>query len=214
MIYSRKSRFIGGSCDQRGGSLTAVGPASAKAIQNLVAHLGEVAGRNLDPDLRPAFKLTPKVFRRTYACTQVILHALGLGGLDLVSLQEAMGHSRLDTTRVYLSNVASYLNAHLGRVNNGLGARRSPIRPGTTRSEDRRATKRDRFPQLVAAFPSDGVGDAEGRPRTVERHRRGRSHTDTVAATCWSAPPGRPKTGSRLWGCWMRVMDGPPSTRA
>jgi site-specific recombinase XerD len=49
------------------------------------------------------------VLRRTFACTNVILHAMGLAGLDLVSLQQAMGHERLDTTQIYLADVADYL---------------------------------------------------------------------------------------------------------
>ncbi len=122
IVFSRASRFIGGSRTEREWIPDRSKPASTKAIQNLVATLSDLAQDELDPTLAPPFKLTPKVFRRTYACTQVILHALGLGGLDLVSLQQAMGHSRLDTTRVYLANVASYLNAHMKRVNTGAGA--------------------------------------------------------------------------------------------
>jgi hypothetical protein len=60
---------------------------------------------------RPA-RATPKVLRRTYACRDLILSELRGGGhgLDLRSLQEAMGHESLETTALYLSDVSSYLN--------------------------------------------------------------------------------------------------------
>ena len=66
----------------------------------------------LAPELRPPFALTPKVLRRTYACCNLILSELRGGGhgLDLRSLQEAMGHESLETTALYLSDVSSYLN--------------------------------------------------------------------------------------------------------
>jgi integrase len=86
--------------------------ASERAMRLFLERVQKAADERLDPALAPSFKLTPKVLRRTFACTQVILHELGLGGLDLVSLKDALGHSSLDTTRVYLSDVGSYLNRH------------------------------------------------------------------------------------------------------
>ena len=76
----------------------------------------------LAPAERPRHLITPRVLRRTYACLNVILHAVGLGGLDLVSLHHAMGHERLDTTQVYLSDVADYLNRVRRPMGIGLGA--------------------------------------------------------------------------------------------
>jgi integrase len=57
------------------------------------------------------------VLRRTFACIQLILARLGLGGLDLLELQEAMGHESLDTTRVYLSDVQDYLGQMIDKTN-------------------------------------------------------------------------------------------------
>jgi site-specific recombinase XerD len=48
--------------------------------------------------------------RRTFACTQLILHALGLGGLELRGLQKALGHVSLETTQLYLADVHAYLS--------------------------------------------------------------------------------------------------------
>ena len=70
--------------------------------------------------------LTPKVLRRTYACMNLIASSLlgdGLG-LDLRSLQEAMGHERLDTTAMYLSDVSHYLNRFRRPVSIADAARR------------------------------------------------------------------------------------------
>ncbi len=83
---------------------------SAQSIRRFYRSLQSTCEEQLKPDLAPNFAITPKVMRRTFACMHVILHSEGGGGLDLVSLQEAMGHESLETTRVYLSDVASYLN--------------------------------------------------------------------------------------------------------
>jgi hypothetical protein len=73
------------------------------------------------------------VARRSYACLQLILHELNRGGLDLFSLQQAMGHGRLDVTERDLSDVLSYLQRvqqadeqRRRRTND----RRDPARPG------------------------------------------------------------------------------------
>ena len=77
----------------------------------------------LPPELVPHFPLTPKVMRRTFACTQLILHALGLGGMDVRTLQKAMGHDRLDTTQKYMADVEDYINASKRHVNTRDGVR-------------------------------------------------------------------------------------------
>ncbi len=90
-----------------------------KAVRTAVAKVRELAeeavkqGR-MDSSLLPPFALTPKVLRRTYACTNVILSSeMGAGcGLDLRSLQDALGHESLETTAMYLSDVSAYLNRH------------------------------------------------------------------------------------------------------
>jgi len=84
--------------------------ASEQAIRKTLKRLQKQLEARLEPAERPRYLITPKVLRRTFACLNVILHSLGLGGLDLVSLQHAMGHERLDTTQVYLADVADYLN--------------------------------------------------------------------------------------------------------
>ena len=65
----------------------------------------------------------PKVMRRTFACTQLILHSLNLGGMDIRTLQKAMGHERLDTTQRYLADAEEYIGAVKRHVNTGGGAR-------------------------------------------------------------------------------------------
>jgi site-specific recombinase XerD len=71
-----------------------------------------VAKKRLSPELLPSFALSPKVLRRTYACTHLIMASeLGAGyGMDIRSLQDAMGHESLETTAMYLSDVSAYLN--------------------------------------------------------------------------------------------------------
>jgi integrase len=70
-----------------------------------------VAKKRLAPELLPSFALSPKVLRRTYACTHLIMASeLGAGyGMDIRSLQDAMGHESLETTAMYLSDVSAYL---------------------------------------------------------------------------------------------------------
>lgn len=109
MLFSRYSRFVGGSTSEQEWIVDKKRHTGQKPLRRIAHKLGELARTQLSLDVAPSFELTPKVFRRTYACTHVILHAMGLGGLDLVSLQEAMGHEGLETTEVYLSDVRSYL---------------------------------------------------------------------------------------------------------
>lgn len=89
-------------------------PKAARTVFVKLQELAEDAVRDgrLAGELLPPFALTPKVLRRTYACCNLIAsEVLGAGhGLDLRSLQEAMGHESLETTAIYLSDVASYLS--------------------------------------------------------------------------------------------------------
>jgi len=89
-------------------------PKAARTVCAKVQGLAEDAVRNgaMPAELLPPFAVTPKVLRRTYACCNLIAsELLGAGnGLDLRSLQEALGHSSLETSAMYLSDVASYLN--------------------------------------------------------------------------------------------------------
>lgn len=97
-------------------------PTSAQAVRKTLRRLQAQLEAQLPAAERPRHQITPKVLRRTYACLNVILHALGLGGLDLVSLQGSMGHERLDTTQVYLADVADYLNRIRRPMGIALGA--------------------------------------------------------------------------------------------
>jgi integrase len=90
---------------------------TTKAVRTTVSKVRDlaeeaVAKSRMKPELLPPFSLSPKVLRRTYACTHLI-SALELGagyGMDIRSLQDAMGHESLETTAIYLSDVSAYLN--------------------------------------------------------------------------------------------------------
>ncbi|HEY3462565.1 MAG TPA: hypothetical protein VGK62_03815, partial [Gaiellaceae bacterium] len=84
-------------------------PCGAKPFQRLCRMVQAEAERLLPLELTPNFKVTPHVLRRTFACLKLIENALGLGGMDVVTLQGVMGHEDLATTRDYLSDVDSYL---------------------------------------------------------------------------------------------------------
>jgi integrase len=57
-------------------------------------------------------------------CNQLILARLGgLGGMDLEQLREALGHSSLTTTQVYLADVNEYLGQTIKRISTGDAAR-------------------------------------------------------------------------------------------
>jgi hypothetical protein len=55
-------------------------------------------------ELTTNFKVTPHVLRRTFAYIKLIENALGLGGMDLVTLEGVMGQESLKTTRGYLAD--------------------------------------------------------------------------------------------------------------
>ena len=93
--------------------------ADAKAFRSLCARVnalarekarsGEFPGEHL-----PHRVITPHTLRRTYACNQLIAaHVLGSGqGMDLRTLQQALGHASLEHTSLYLSDVSSYLRRY------------------------------------------------------------------------------------------------------
>jgi integrase len=91
-----------------------------KPLQRICLLVQEAAEERFLPgdDLTPNFRVTPHVLRRTFACIKLIENVLGLGGMDLVTLQGVMGHDSLDTTRDYLADVDSYLKSiHRGDSN-------------------------------------------------------------------------------------------------
>jgi site-specific recombinase XerD len=110
MFYQRKFLVTGGSSHDLGLVVDKSQPTTAKALRSLYTKIQQRCDEELAQALQPTFKLVPKAMRRTYACTQLILHRLNLGGLDLRSLQKALGHSSLDTTQTYLADVHAYLN--------------------------------------------------------------------------------------------------------
>jgi site-specific recombinase XerD len=110
MLFWRGRRAIGGAVGATEVLIDKGRPGSAKSLRTFMRNVRNLAAAELDPELVPEFSLNPKVARRTFACTQLILHELNRGGLDLHSLKEAMGHSRLDLTERYHSDVRSYLN--------------------------------------------------------------------------------------------------------
>lgn len=92
---------------------------SQKAALTVTAKVRALAERavergQLDDALLPSFDLTVQVLRRTFACNNLISHTL-LGpehGLDIRTLQRAMGHSSLETTAIYLSDVEDYISRY------------------------------------------------------------------------------------------------------
>jgi integrase len=109
VCFSRPSRLLGGASVVQVREHDHGRAISTQAVRKTLRRVQQQLEPAIPVADRPRYDLTPKVLRRTNACTNVILHSLGLGGLDLVSLPAAMGHERLDTTQVYLSDVASYL---------------------------------------------------------------------------------------------------------
>lgn len=110
MLYWRGLRACGGAVGALELHIDKTKPLSHKSLRTFMNRVAGVGAEELPSQLVPEFSLTPKVARRTFACTQLILHELNRGGLDLDSLKDAMGHSRLDVTERYLTDVRSYLN--------------------------------------------------------------------------------------------------------
>jgi integrase len=91
-----------------------------RRIQNGVNE--RVARGDISSRAVPRWKLNAKVMRKTFACNQLILARLGLGGMDLEQLQDALGHASLTTTKVYLADVNDYLARSVARVGTGEAA--------------------------------------------------------------------------------------------
>ena len=85
--------------------------------------------------------------RRTFACTQLILHSLNLGGMDVRTLQTAMGHARLDTTQEYLADADEYIGSVKRHLNTRDGARliAEPRQPDDRQSESSGTARRVRY---------------------------------------------------------------------
>lgn len=150
MLFSRPARLQGSPTLGLARRNELTRHASAQAIRKTLRRLQAHLESQLPADCRPRHLITPKVLRRTYACLNVILHALGLGGLDLVSLQGAMGHERLETTQVYLVDVADYLN----RIRRPMGIALGAAAILNSLAETGRPSKRAPRPPRLLAVPS------------------------------------------------------------
>jgi integrase len=83
----------------------------------------DLAEAEVDPSPSPPLPSYTEGMRRTFACTQLILHSLGLDGMDVRTLQVAMGPTDLETTQKYMSDVEDYINATKRHVNSREGVR-------------------------------------------------------------------------------------------
>jgi integrase len=117
-----ETRFIGGSNEAYEWIIDKSRPSSGKPLRTVMQKITRLAEQELAAELVPHFTLTPKVMRRTFACIQLILHSLNLGGMDIRTLQIAMGHTRLDTTQRYLADADEYIGSVKRHVNTRDGA--------------------------------------------------------------------------------------------
>jgi integrase len=86
------------------------------SLATMYERINEVA-ETLPFDRAPAFRITPREIRRTYACLHCIASAMNEpGALDIRSLQDAMGHDSLETTALYLADFENYLRRKLPRA--------------------------------------------------------------------------------------------------
>lgn len=122
MFFHRHSSFIPGTRTHEW-VIDKSRRTTTRPFLRIMKKVAELAAQELDPELIPHFPLTPKVMRKTFACIQLILHAINRGGMDVRSLQVAMGHTRLDTTQRYLADAEQYIGAVKRHVNTGDGAR-------------------------------------------------------------------------------------------
>jgi site-specific recombinase XerD len=123
MLFHRVTRFVGGSNEDYEWITDKSRPSSGKPLRRIMQEITDLADSELPAELRPNFTLTPKVMRRTFACIQLILHSLSLGGMDVRTLQQAMGHKSLETTQKYLADADEYIVAVKRHVNTRDGAR-------------------------------------------------------------------------------------------
>jgi integrase len=112
MFWRRDFRSLGGRLQTEGEWVTVSKslPTSSASVRATMTRIWALAQAQIDPQALPQFDLTPKVMRKTFACNQLILHRLGLGGMSPEQLQAALGHNDPRTTRIYLPDVEGYLN--------------------------------------------------------------------------------------------------------
>lgn len=124
VFFSREFHSLGGQRQSEGEWVTIshTRPAGAKTLRSFLdavrteAEIGGAAG-SFDATLVPGFPLVPRVLRKTFACNQLILHRLNLGGLALEQLKSALGHNDIKTTQIYLPDVEKYLDLMSKPVN-------------------------------------------------------------------------------------------------
>jgi integrase len=115
MFFSRRHVFDG-AADRTGHWETTsksrpAASASARVFIEAVREEAEQAVRDgdLSIDLLPEFALQPKTMRKTFACNQLILSVLGLGGMSQLQVQQALGHEDPATTQIYFADVQRYI---------------------------------------------------------------------------------------------------------
>lgn len=124
VFFSREFLSLGGQRQTEGEwvTISLARPASAATLRSCLdalraeAEIGGAAGI-FDAALVPEFPLVPRVLRKTFACNQLILHRLNLGGLGLEQLKSALGHNDIRTTQIYLPDVEKYLDRMSKPVN-------------------------------------------------------------------------------------------------
>lgn len=140
MFFRRHRQFIGGGSGEVSWVEDKGRHATPTPIRRMLSHnearngraatsLWDLAQVELSAELAPAFQITPRVMRRTFACLALIDHAISPNsGWDLRTLQKALGHASLEITQIYLSDVEEYLGLTRGRFNAVDAARRAAQR--------------------------------------------------------------------------------------
>lgn len=119
MFFHRAPRFVGGRAGTTEWEIDMKRHITQRPLRRMLAHeehgarkvsLQDLANEKLPRHLVPRFPLTPYVFRRTYTCLALIAYQRDPAtGMDPKSLMEALGHSNLNTTQLYMADVERYL---------------------------------------------------------------------------------------------------------
>src|SRR5205807_1707642 len=122
VFFARAWQLLKGEKDTMGWVPDFFRPASTKQIRGVTGRVQRGIDAALDRgDVAfadaPTWKLEPKVLRKTFACNQYLLYVKshGAAGMDLIRLQNALGHASPAQTRVYLADVDQYLDATIPR---------------------------------------------------------------------------------------------------
>jgi integrase len=153
LFYARDWRFTGADTEGRWEVISIRRAASESGHRKTMKVISEEAERavaegRMSHDMLPTFELTPKVLRKSYACTQYILNARGHGGMSIQEISKSLGHEDLRTTEIYLADVHLYLNQVGERVSTSDAARR--IVAGT--EHERREKRRQQLDEMRRAL--------------------------------------------------------------